>query len=191
MRQQNLNTNFIIQVHINSKLAWSLALIAILTMATSACTNGSVDDLEQYVETSRSKHQGTIEPLPAITPYESYRYHATKERDPFKPSVSLVKSISINTGNGISPNEKRTREDLERFALESLVMVGVMHNQGLTWGIIKAPDNAIYRVRKGNYLGLNHGRILSIKENKIDVREIVADGMGRWLERPNSISLSE
>jgi len=187
MKRENLAT----LIRFKAKPVWKIAFITFLAIIVNACSGGSVSDLEEHIQSSRSKHKGTIEPLPAITPYESYRYHAGKERDPFKPSVSLVKSISINTGNGVRPNDKRNREDLERFALESLSMVGVMNNQGLTWGIIKAPDNAIYRVRKGNYLGLNHGRILSIKENKIDVREIVTDGMGGWIERPNTISLSE
>jgi len=187
MKRENLTSLHCFE----AKPVRKLIVTFFLAITINACSSSGVSDLEQHIESSRSKHKGTIEPLPAITPYESYRYHAGKERDPFKPSVSLVKSISINTGNGIRPNEKRTREDLERFALESLTMVGVMNNQGLTWGIIKAPDNAIYRVRKGNYLGLNHGRILSIKENKIDVREIVTDGMGGWIERPNTISLSE
>lgn len=167
------------------------ALLFVMGLALVACGDSNLADLEQYVTESRAQHQGTIEPLPAITPYESYRYHASKERDPFKPSVSLVKSISLKTRNGISPNDKRTKEDLEKYALESLTMVGVMHNQGLTWGIIKAPDSAIYRVRKGNYMGLNHGKIISIKENIIDLKEIVADGMGGWIERPNKVTISE
>ena len=157
----------------------------------TACGESKLNDLEQYIADARTKHQGTIEPLPAITQYETYRYHADQLRDPFKPSVSLVKSISLKSRNGISPNEKRNKEELEKYALESLSMVGVMHNQGLTWGIIKAPDNSIYRVRKGNYMGLNHGRIAAIKENKIELKEIVSDGLGGWIERPNKIVISE
>lgn len=173
------------------RLVGKLVLFALAGLMLSACGNGDMSDLEGYVSQARSKHQGTIEPLPAITPYESYQYHAGNERDPFKPSVSLVKSISLASKNGIHPDAKRNREELEKYDISALRMVGVMHNQGLTWGIIKAPDNSIYRVRKGNYMGQNHGKIINIQESKIELREIVPDGMGGWIERPNKVLLSE
>jgi type IV pilus assembly protein PilP len=49
----------------------------------------------------------------------------------------------------------------------------------------------VHRVKVGDYLGRNHGRILVIDESKVDVIEIVPDGEGGWLERPRSLSLKE
>jgi len=49
----------------------------------------------------------------------------------------------------------------------------------------------VHRVKVGDYLGRNHGKILAIDESKIDVMEIVPDGEGGWLERPRSLSLKE
>lgn len=46
----------------------------------------------------------------------------------------------------------------------------------------------VHRVRVGDYLGRNNGRIIAINEGKIDVVEIVPDGEGGWLERPRSLS---
>ena len=174
---------------INVMLRVTLVLIIIAIL--SACSKGDVSDLQQYVNETKTKHKGNIEPLPVVESYERYQYHSADKRDPFKPSVSLVKSISLSASNGITPDAKRTREDLEQFPLESLHMVGIMHNGGLTWGLIKAPDNTIYRVRKGNYMGKNHGKILNIAENKIQLKEIVSDGIGGWIEKPNSITISE
>ena len=70
-------------------------------------------------------------------------------------------------------------------------MVGVMNNNGQNWAIIKAPDNSIYRVRSGNYMGENHGKIQKITEARIDLKEIVADGQGGWITRSNKVTLSE
>ncbi|MDH5544866.1 MAG: pilus assembly protein PilP [Gammaproteobacteria bacterium] len=170
--------------------ALAIAVLA-LVLTLSSCADEDLSDLQGYVESTKSKYQGTIEPLPAFMPYESYKYHGAQLRDPFKPSVSLVKTISITSRNGVSPDAKRAREELEKYALESLTMVGVMHNQGLIWGIIKAPDNTIYRVRKGNYMGHNHGRITRIRDTEIKLQEIVSDGSGGWVERPNTLTLSE
>lgn len=171
------------------RISWLLpALLAISTL--SACGGKDVSDLETFIQTAKAKYTGNVESLPEIKPYESYRYHAAT-RDPFKPSVSLVKSISLASRNGVQPDAKRAKEDLEQFPTETLKMVGAMNNDGLTWGIIKAPDNAIYRVRRGNYIGQNHGKITKILENKIELTEIVADGMGGWIERPATVGLSE
>jgi type IV pilus assembly protein PilP len=49
----------------------------------------------------------------------------------------------------------------------------------------------VHRIRIGDYLGRNHGKIIAINEAKIDVLEIVPDGEGGWLERPRSMTLKE
>lgn len=169
----------------------SLLLTLLFALGTlSACGGKDVSDLETFIQTAKAKYTGNVESLPEIKPYESYHYHAAS-RDPFKPSVSLVKSISLASRNGVHPDEKRPKEDLEQFPTEVLKMVGAMNNDGQTWGIVKAPDNAIYRVRRGNYIGQNHGKITKILENKIELTEIITDGMGGWVERPATIGLSE
>jgi type IV pilus assembly protein PilP len=49
----------------------------------------------------------------------------------------------------------------------------------------------VHRVKVGDYLGRNHGRVVGIDEAKVDVIEIVPDGEGGWLERPRSLALRE
>lgn len=169
-------------------------LIAIIAMMSglSACGGSDVSDLETYIANSKLKYQGNIEALPQIAPYEVYRYHADGKRDPFKPTVSLVKSLALNrVDNGVNPDTGRVREELEKYSLDTLHMVGTMLNDGVTWGIIRAPNNAIYRVRKGNYMGQNYGKIVAITETKIELREIVPDGRGGWIEQPNTVKLSQ
>ena len=51
--------------------------------------------------------------------------------------------------------------------------------------------DSVHRVKVGDYLGRNHGRITGIEENRVDVVEIVPDGEGGWLERPRTLSLAE
>ena len=52
-------------------------------------------------------------------------------------------------------------------------------------------DNLIYQVKVGNYLGLNYGKITQITENAIQLREIVQDTTGDWIERTASLDLQE
>jgi type IV pilus assembly protein PilP len=52
-------------------------------------------------------------------------------------------------------------------------------------------DSTIHRVKPGNYIGQNYGKITSISESEVSVTEIVPDGIGGWTERQASLALSE
>ncbi|WP_255210623.1 pilus assembly protein PilP [Methylogaea oryzae] len=75
--------------------------------------------------------------------------------------------------------------------MDSLRMVGTLAKGKVLWGLIKAPDGTIHRVRSGNYLGKNYGKVVSVSADRIDLVEIVADGANAWREQPASIALAE
>jgi len=166
-------------------------LLIVISMMLSGC-NSNMDDLATFVAETKAKYVGQVEALPIITPYETHRYQVENIRDPFRSSISLVKSITREKrkNNGVRPSSVRNKEELEKYPLDSLVMVGIMNNNGQNWAIIKTPDSNIFRVRKGNYIGENNGKILRISESKITLKEIVADGLGGWAERKNNVALS-
>jgi type IV pilus assembly protein PilP len=56
--------------------------------------------------------------------------------------------------------------------------------------LIKA-DRLLYQVRVGNYLGQNYGKIVRITENSIQLREIIQDVTGEWIERDTELVLQE
>ena len=55
---------------------------------------------------------------------------------------------------------------------------------------MKAGTN-LYRVKRGNYMGQNFGVITGIDEGQIELKEIVQDGTGEWVERVSSLQLVE
>ena len=69
-------------------------------------------------------------------------------------------------------------------------MVGSVEKAGVLWALIDA-DGGIYRVRRGSYMGKNHGQIVALSDVKVDVVEIVADNAGGWIERPRTIELNK
>ena len=85
----------------------------------------------------------------------------------------------------------RRKEELEAFPLEVLKMVGTVAMKKNLWALIKADDGTIHRVQAGNYLGKNHGRILHINADKIELMEIVPDKPGQWREQQTSLALTE
>jgi len=167
------------------------AMIATILLF-SGCSSNDMTDLTTFVAETKAKYVGQVEALPIITPYETHRYQVTNFRDPFKSSISLVKSISTKKrrSNGVKPSNVRNKEELEKYPLDSLVMVGIINNNGQNWAIVRTPDSNIFRVRRGNYIGENNGKILKISESRILLKEIVADGLGGWAERKNSVTLS-
>jgi type IV pilus assembly protein PilP len=59
------------------------------------------------------------------------------------------------------------------------------------WVLIDDGEEGIHRVREGNYLGRNHGKIVEISESYVSVIEIVSTGVEGWIERPRTLKLSE
>lgn len=74
--------------------------------------------------------------------------------------------------------------------LDAMVMVGSLQKQGQPTALVKV-DRLLYQVRVGNYLGQNYGKIIRITENSIQLREIIQDVTGEWIERNTELVLQE
>jgi type IV pilus assembly protein PilP len=169
-------------------------LIALLlpVLLLTACGGDGMDDLRSFVDAEQSKQKGTIEPLPEIKPYETFTYNAGTLRDPFETSDFTAPAVGVGPGgNGIVPDLNRPREALEAYPLDSLRMVGTLERNNDTAALIRAQDGTIHRVKPGNYLGQNNGKITQVTDEKVELTEIVSDGSGGWLERQASVALSE
>jgi type IV pilus assembly protein PilP len=92
----------------------------------------------------------------------------------------------------VEPDLDRPKEVLENFGLTELQMVGTLTSTGGNlFALIEDADGGIHRVRTGNYMGSNYGRIIGISETRVELLEIVPNGQGGWVERPRSLSLEE
>lgn len=163
-------------------------MVALLTL--SACSSHNYSDLDKYIQDVKRKTKGRIEPLPEVKTYESYTYQAQNLRSPFVPYTESPPEKKT-AQPGITPNLHRKREALEAFPLDSLKFVGTIQKKNVLWGLISAPDKAIYRVQVGNHMGKNYGEIVSLSETKIVLKEIIPNGSGGWVERKASIALSQ
>ncbi|HEY3486712.1 MAG TPA: pilus assembly protein PilP [Gammaproteobacteria bacterium] len=160
-----------------------------LTLAAALLAGGgcsrSMKDLEQYVETTRNKYQGSVEPLPQFEPYQNYVYTAFNSRDPFiEPTAAPEEDMTAG-----GPDIKRRKEPLEFFPMDALKMVGILEQKGEIWGLIQDSDGTIHRVQNGNHAGENYGEIIRISEESIQFLEIIPDGLGAWIEREISLSI--
>ena len=188
-------------IHLNRRIRLTIVVLAILGIA--GCVSGDMSDLEKQVSKIMSKPGGRLEPLPEIKPYEAYVYESGKSeaRNPFKRFYVVEQSLAIEESEGPVDDglteemrneiQNRNREELEGFELDSIKMVGTLQNEDNHWGIVIDPDGIVHRVKTGNYIGLNIGKITSIQEEQIEVREIIKDNSGRYGERQALLPLTE
>jgi type IV pilus assembly protein PilP len=71
-----------------------------------------------------------------------------------------------------------------------MIMVGSVAKSGTPFALLRV-DNLLYQVKPGDHLGQNYGRITKITETQIELREIVQDAAGEWIERPATLQLQE
>lgn len=163
-----------------------LVTLVVPLLMLSGCGGGDMEDLRAFVAETGRDMQGKVEPLPEIKPYEAFSYAAFDLPDPFKP-----RKLSTGGGGGLQPDLARPKEPLEAYSLETLKMVGVLSKKGVIHAVIRTPDNAIYHIRKGNYLGQNFGLVTQIGDSEVALREIVQDSAGDWSERTSTLILQE
>jgi type IV pilus assembly protein PilP len=162
-------------------------LLTIAFIGLAGCGSGNMHDLRTFVAETGKDMQGKIEPLPEVKTYEPFTYEAFDLPDPFKPR----KLTMTGGGGGPQPDLARPKEPLESFSLETLKMVGKVSKKGKTHAVIRTPDNTVYHVGKGNYVGQNFGLITQIGEAELTLREIIQDSAGDWSERISTLVLQE
>ncbi len=165
----------------------TLRLLPIL-LVLSACNGG--DDPRTFVANAGKDLRGKVQPLPEVKPYEPFVYAASELPDPFKPRKLTPPSGSSKAG-GLQPPRDHVKQALENYPLEALKMVGTLQQNNMNHALIKTPDNNLYRVKQGNYMGQNFGIITQVSDTEIKLTEIVQDSGGDWAERSTSLSLIE
>ena len=162
-------------------------------LALAACGGEEHGDLKQELAQLTKDFRGQVPPLPQVRPYEPVPYTGENQVDPFRPDRIEVAQAGVRSSDAkskIAEHEKRVKEPLEAFPLESIQMLGTITQDKETFALVKAGPN-LYRVKKGNYMGQNFGVITSIDEGGIKLKELVQDGTGEWVERASALQLVE
>ncbi|AMO57875.1 pilus assembly protein PilP [Endozoicomonas montiporae] len=165
---------------------WSVLVAAMLSVLGCGGQTGK-SDLDQYMKEMRARPTGKIEPLPEFKPYEAFAYRAAGMRSPFELPVVLKANLQQLNKN-VKPDLNRDKDYLEQFDIESISLVGSISNEDGLWGLVRSSEG-VHRVKVGDYMGRNHGRIDYIDERELRVLEIVPAGEDFWIERPRSLVL--
>ena len=168
-----------------------IRLLAIALIVQGCSYGNPTADLEQYINEIKSRPSGTIEPLPPFRPYEAFVYSAAGLRSPFELPIEVERRVYARSRNDVKPDLNREKEFLEGFDLVDLKMVGTLEKNGTLWALLEDKQGQVHWVTDGNYLGKNHGQITKTADIKIEIIEIVSDGLSGWVERPRVLALSE
>ena len=144
------------------------------SLMLGGCLSDNMASLQNYADEINARKGGHIEPLPEIKPVERYLYQSASRRDPFssnfrddnQPSSVVIDSEQQRTLQ--REVRERNKEELEHHELDGLRMVGTLELANALWGIVEDPEGTIYRVKEGNYMGRNYGKILTISEEKLN-----------------------
>ena len=165
--------------------------IAFSLLTLAACSGEQHSDLRQFVKDSENLPRGRIPPLPEVKPYEAFTYNAFDLLDPFVPrKIEPPKGIAV-AGGIKPPDPNRRKEPLEAYPLENLKMVGTLEQKNRFHALVKTPDNNLFRVSSGNFMGQNFGRVTDISESAIKLKELVQDSSGAWKEEERTMLLQD
>ena len=161
-----------------------LLLLLGSSIGIAGCTGKNDDDLDAYIHDVNARPAEPLDPVPEPEPARSYRYPETGVDDPFEQiAFGQPDDDDADVADGPAPDPDRPREPLERFALDSLRMSGILERDGNRWALIRDSGGTVHRVRTGNYIGENHGEIKRITENRVEIVELVPAQEGGWRER--------
>ncbi|MFJ2693736.1 pilus assembly protein PilP [Pseudomonas sp. NPDC087336] len=164
--------------------------IVVLIAVLAGCGGGDdFSDLDAYMNEMRLRAPGKIEPTPTFRSYPTFTYNAANLRSPFSPQVKVDLARQQGSRN-VKPDPNRVKQYLEGFNIEQFEMVGTISNAAGSFALLRGAGG-VHRLKVGDYLGRNDGRIVAISGSQVEVVEIVPDGEGAWLERPRTLPLKE
>lgn len=167
-------------------------LILLSFILVTGCSDSNLSDLESFVRDTADKPRGRIKPLPEFKPYSAFAYSASALRSPFESPVAYEESTGQVLDLVDAPDQNRLKFPLEGYPLNELTLVGTLSqgNKGLK-ALIKTASGSVHLVEKDQYLGKNNGLITSVTETKINMVEVVPNGNGGWISRPQAMGISE
>ena len=169
----------------SSGIRWLLAL-ALLGMAlgcgeeaTGPTTSDFASARKAGPEVAKAKAKAkpvaaiptTVDPISGVEQVASdYHYDPNGKRDPFR-------SFIWDRPDRLAPVAEAG--PLQQFDLSQLEVVAVVWRIGNARALVEDPSGESYIVGQGASIGKNQGRVISIDDNTVVVKEIYVDYLGQ------------
>ncbi|MGV2870518.1 pilus assembly protein PilP [Colwellia sp. E150_009] len=169
-----------------------MRIFFLITLAFIGGCYDDTSDLGTYMAEVKATTTSQIDPMPEVHPYNHYDYSAFDLRSPFSlPEPEAIQQKIQQMSGCLSPDPRRRKQPLEKYALSDLTMRGTMGDDGVLWALVEASDLTLHRVSIGSYLGLFDGRITEVNNKRLKLVELTPDGAGCWVERETVIKIAQ
>jgi type IV pilus assembly protein PilP len=169
-----------------------VALLAALSSGLTGCGDGGVQEVKRWMDDVKRETKVGTPKLAEPKKFVPFAYGGKDSVDPFNPSklAAAFARLKPPSDSALKPDLERRREPLEAYTLDTLKMVGTLQRPGLIYALLQV-DKTIFQVKVGNYLGQNLGMITNITDTAVEIKEIVQDASGEWVERKAKLELQE
>lgn len=172
--------------------SWTTLLM--VSVFVAGCSSSRQDEVSAWMTREKSQAQPKVKPLKEPLVFHPVAFDRGGAVDPFSfqklAQVFAIGDVRQGVPQWVLDAQNRRKEPLESYPLDTMKMVGFIQKAASPTALISV-DNHLYQVSTGNYLGQNLGRIVSVRETQLELREIVQDTTGDWLQRSTVVELQE
>ena len=170
--------------------ASSPMLALLLALPLAGCGDSDVREVRTWMEETKAQTRPMVKPLPAPKEFVPYAYHQQGVVDPFNPDKLAGPGGMPQEPSAGQPDMNRPREALENYPLDTMRMVGMMQKDGVGFALVQI-ERSVYRIKAGQRLGQNFGQVVRVTPVAVEIREVVQDAGGDWVERISKLELQE
>lgn len=153
----------------------SLVFISFFVTGCGYNSNPNMSGLKKEVNKIENQ-DSSVNPIniPKLNKDEHYVYKNADKKSPFGIEKHIVK-------NTIFPDLKRKKDKLEKYDLSQLKFQGALAIKNGPWqAMIVTNDGHVLTTERGHYMGKHYGKIISVTNKKIKIRELYKNKEGVW-----------
>jgi type IV pilus assembly protein PilP len=170
------------------------ALLLLAALLAAGCAPSNESELRQWMAEVRQQVRPVAQAVAPPKEFTPYGYESRSLVDPFdgqKMIMAVSRQQQVRaTASAIRPDLERRREALEGVPLDQVKMVGTMRQNNVNIALLQG-GGTTHMIRVGNFVGQNFGQVTGISEREVQIKEIVQDAAGEWVERPATLELQE
>lgn len=167
----------------------SVLYSTLLLLMLSGC-KANQDSLEDFVVQVELKAKKEVEQLVPATEFSAATYQRRAFRPPFElPKEAIVQNQPLVKKDCWQPSARARSGMLEKYPLSKLRLKGVMGSGKSVFGLVQTPKGNVVNVKKGQFIGLNNGRVTKVTSQYVLINETLPDGLGCWHKRNVRLAL--
>ena len=168
------------------------AAAALAAIVLAGCSASDVREVQDWMAQVKKDTKVSVVPIAEPKTFIPFAYAAQDAIDPYSPNKLLAElaRAAEKSDAKYQPDMDRRKELLESYPLDTFTMVGVIQKAGTTYALLQI-DRAVHQVKAGQRIGQNYGLVTGVSEGAVNIKEVVQDAGGEWVERLSKLELQE